>query len=126
MTPIIFLLLTAVLFVLYKYRYIFSLLRYRLAISPTQKNGDKQTKPKVERVCQKCGDSMESGYAVINFMSEDDPSFMLSRLGLGYGGYSPGSFLPFSSRVLSQKAYRCRKRGIIGIESSKPGFREAY
>ena len=126
MTPIIFLLLTAVLFVLYKYRYVFSLLRYRLAISPTQKNGDKQATPKVERVCQKCGDAMESGYAVINFMSEDDPFFMLSGLGLGYGGYSPSSFLPFSSRVLSQKAYRCRKCGIIGIESSKSGFRESY
>ena len=44
MTPIILLLLTAVLFVLYKYRYVFSLLRYRLAISPTQKNIDQQAK----------------------------------------------------------------------------------
>jgi hypothetical protein len=126
MTPIIFLLLTAVLFILYKYRYVFSLLRYRLAISPTQKNGDMQTKPKVERVCQKCGDSMESGYAVINFMSEDNPSFMLRRLGLGYPNYSLGSFLPFSSKVLSQKAYRCRKCGLIGIEYNKSGFRESY
>lgn len=117
MTLIIFLLLTAVLFVLYKFRYVFSLLRYRLAISPIQKKGDKQAKPKVERVCQKCGGSMEGGFAVINFWSEDDPSFLLCGSGLGYGHYSPSSFLPFSNRVFSQKAYRCRKCGIIRIET---------
>ena len=128
---IIVLLIVAVLTILYEYRYVFSFLRYHRVLKSVEKNAEQPSKPTIQRVCPACGNIMEEGYLIgpggiywnKNFLPpmlpSSRPPFFSPDLGsepLTLSGF------PLLDRMPSLRAYRCRKCGIISVDSRSKGF----
>ena len=114
LTLIAILLLTAVSIIVYRYRHIFTLLRYRLAIKQEEKRVDNPSRQRIEMVCPKCGDAMRKGYVEI-YWSEDFPPSLSYGLGQSFPlGFTNESF---SRRAQGLIGHRCRKCGIIRVVS---------
>ena len=128
---IIILIIVAGFAILYEYRYIFSFLRYGRALKSVEKNDEQPSKPIRQRVCPTCGDVMEEGYLVSPsgiYWSKDVLPSMLPISRLPFSGRVVGgepltfSGFPFSDRLPSLRAYRCRRCGIIDVNSKLQDF----
>lgn len=128
---IIILVIVAALIILYEYRHIFSSLNYRRALKSIEKNVEQPSKQIMRRVCPRCGDNMEEGYLVGPngiYWSKDVLPSMLPGSRLPFFtpvlGSEPLTFsgFPFSDRIPSLKAYRCRKCGIIFADLRSQDF----
>jgi hypothetical protein len=126
---IITLLLAAIVIVLYQYRHIFSLIRYRQAIKSLETKEERPSKSTVEKVCPQCGEVMEEGYLVGPegiYWSKNIP---LYGLGLHFRGarlmnepLAPYNFM-FSDRQPVLSSSRCRRCKIIQIDMGAQDFR---
>ncbi len=116
------LLLVVVLIVVYQYRHVFPLLRYRWMVKSGDKPVGEPPQAKIEVVCPRCGEVMEHGYVAgprgiywsRNIhpygleMSFPGPEMMGDPL-VPYHIRLPG-------RALILRGHRCRKCGIIQVD----------
>ena len=127
LTLIAVLLLVLILIVLYQYRHIFSFHSYRWMVKSLKKRMDEPSKPKVERVCPKCGDTMEEGCLVASegiYWSKNPPnnSFKMSFLGTQLLGEPLAFHLPYPIRASILRASRCRMCGITLVDMEWQDF----
>ena len=126
---IVTLLLAAIVIVLYQYRHIFSLIRYRWALKSLETKEKKPSKLTVEKVCPQCGEVMEEGYLVSPegiYWSKNVP---LYGVGLHFRGaglmnepLAPHNFL-LSDREPVLSSSRCRRCKIIQVDMGAQDFR---
>ena len=126
---IVTLLLAAIGVVLYQYRHIFSLIRYRWALQPLKAQEGKPSKSIVETVCPRCGEAMEKGYLIGPegiYWSKNAP---LYGVGLPLRGarlmnepLAPHNFL-LSDRGPVLSSSRCRRCKIIQVDMGAQEFR---
>ncbi|KON30431.1 hypothetical protein AC480_01125 [miscellaneous Crenarchaeota group archaeon SMTZ1-55] len=122
------LLLVAVLIVVYQYRHVFPLLRYRMIVKSWDKPVEAPPEPTIETVCPRCGDAMENGYVAgprgiywsrsIHPYSLDMPFPGPEMMGEPLAPYHVR--LPGRSLIL--RASRCRKCGIIQVDLRRQDF----
>ena len=126
---IVTLLLTAVVIVLYQYRHIFSLIRYRWAMQSLEATEEKPSKLTVEKVCPRCGEAMEEGYLVgpegiywnktVPFYGLD---YQFRGARLMNEPFAPYN-LSISGRASVLSSSRCRRCKIIQVDMRHQNFR---
>jgi hypothetical protein len=126
---IVTLLLAAIVIVLYQYRHIFSLIRYRLALQSLETKEKKPSKPIVEKICPQCGEAMEEGYLV------GPEGIYWNKTGSFYGldyqfrgarlmnePFAPYN-LSISGRASVLSSSRCKRCKIIQVDMRLQDFR---